>query len=253
MKKTISLFLAVLMLMSTMAIGVSAAITQTFTDGGGTYSGVVDNHKNGTATLTSYDCSYNSDNKVFIPSKVYYKGQSYYVEGINRNAFKNASEVTSLTVPSTVTSLYPNFSNFDSLVSLTFNDALTDLDSIYGCPDLKYINITENTYVKKPHYTVYSNVLFEKEGKTLVRFAPAINIQRYYIPEEVTKLCDYAFAETSVLKELVMYPGLSLDYYTFCNSSIEKVYFWGTQEEWDTFESKIHCNHGGKCGSNGAR
>lgn len=250
MKKTISLFLAVLMLMSTMAVAASAWTEKgTLVDGYATYSTEYDyTYRYGTATLTSYDCSNVSE--VTIPNAVSKGNNVYYVKSIKSRAFKNAENVTELKIIARVSVLDIYFDDLPSLESLTFDEALNGgLEDIYGCPNLKYINITPNSYVDSPVFSVAGDVLFKNDGKTLVRFAPAKNTERYHIPEKVTKLGDYAFAETSVLKELVMYPGLSLDYYTFCNSSIEKVYFWGTQEEWDTFESKIHCNYGGKCGS----
>ena len=79
-----------------------------------------------------------SDSKVVIPKTVDYNGTAYPVTAIFKEAFLNATTITSVQIPSTVTGIGPSaFSGCTSLSSVTFGEpsALEEIrnKAFYGC------------------------------------------------------------------------------------------------------------------------
>ncbi len=105
---------------------------------------------------------------VVIPSSVTYSGTTYPVTSIGRGAFQYCTRMTSLTIPSSITSIaehaFPN------------------------CRSLKQFIVPAD----HPKYTTSEGVLFTKEMDTLIAY-PNSKAAAYIIPKDVKTIAKGAF------------------------------------------------------------
>ncbi len=133
------------------------------------------NTSNKTATVTYKNTAYNSySGSVTIPSTISYQSTTYTVKSIGEQAFQNCSNLTSVTIPNSVTYIgswaflqatgvkdliIPNsvttidsyaFKDCSALQSITLSNSITTIASstFYGCKALTSVNIPEGvTYI----------------------------------------------------------------------------------------------------------
>lgn len=155
-----------------------------------------------TATV-SYECrdtkttlvysSYYGD--VVIPSEVTYKDETYHVTGIGLNAFQNCKDMTSITIPKSVTSLeFPSllFSGCTSLASIKIEAGNPKYDSRNNC-----------------------NAIIETETNTLIK-----GCKNSTIPNSVTSIGENAFSECRGLTSITIPNSvISIDNAAFGNCS----------------------------------
>ena len=82
--------------------------------------------------------------EVVIPEKVTYKGVEYPVDGIGYFAFYDCSNLTSITIPNSVTSIGNSaFENCFALTSITIPNSVTSIgnSAFEGCSSLTSITI----------------------------------------------------------------------------------------------------------------
>ena len=124
---------------------------------------------------------------VIIPGEVWCDGEKFVVRKINHDAFKNCSNLTSVTIPDSVTWL--------------------GLDVFCGCSALTAINVAEGN----PAYSSEDGVLFFKlsqKERTLREF-PKGKAGKYNIPDNVVNIAGYAFEECRRLNEVVIPYGVT--------------------------------------------
>lgn len=84
---------------------------------------------------------------IVIPDSVSYEGTNYAITTIMPQTFKNCNQLTSVTLPNTLTfiGMYA-FSGCSKLASIKFPDSLTEIGSyaFYNCVGLKSIHIPAN-------------------------------------------------------------------------------------------------------------
>ena len=84
---------------------------------------------------------------IVIPDSVSYEGKNYAITTIMPQTFKNCNQLTSVTLPNTLTfiGMYA-FSGCSKLASIKFPDSLTEIGSyaFYNCVGLKSIHIPAN-------------------------------------------------------------------------------------------------------------
>lgn len=83
---------------------------------------------------------------VVIPSDIMYKGMKFKVVGIGMNGFAGCNEITSLTIPSSVTEIeYGAFSGCTNLSSITFLGKVEEIgrDAFRGCKNLIHVTLPE--------------------------------------------------------------------------------------------------------------
>lgn len=172
---------------------------------------------------------------VTVPSSVEHQGKTYTVTTINYQAFNNASNVTKIVLPNTITSIYgeaflncssltsmnleetqiTNMSNTpfkgcDSLTSVTLPDTFGSLISSYPSKEDVYfraINFNAGSNKKiivniedgNQYYQQVGDVIYTKDGKELL-YNNSTAITSFEIPNDVEKIGPYAFYNCSYLK-----------------------------------------------------
>ena len=112
---------------------------------------------------------------IVIPSEI----DGLPVIAIGSEEFFGFSNVTSVTIPATVTDI--------------------DISTFSTCSELeKFIVDENNQYYSSDTY----GVLFNKDKSKLVRYPVAADAERYSIPNGVTVICESAFARAKKLKEI---------------------------------------------------
>lgn len=93
-----------------------------------------------TAEIVGYE---DSQKAITIPESIYYKGFTFKVTNIGNSAFKNCTNLTSITIPSSVTTICGDtFSNCTNLTSVAISDSVTSIEygAFYNCKNL--VNVT---------------------------------------------------------------------------------------------------------------
>ena len=205
-KQTISLFLSVIMIVSTVFFtGITTFAEETDILDSLTYkidtSGVVitgcDKSISGDViipdTIEGYPVTEISANAfaacVNITSVIF----SYGIKTVSTQAFSGYSNLENITIPDSVTSIGHNaFANCDKLTQVTIPASVTMLvDTAFSqCNNLIRIDVDNNN-------PKYSNdefgVLFNKDKTELIRYPLGNKRTSYVIPESVTSIAELAF------------------------------------------------------------
>ena len=213
MKKILSMFLCLLMVVSVIPIiGLTASAK---TDGYYTYT-----VSNGKSTIT--DCSTSISGDISIPSTL----GGYSVTSIGSSAFYDCAALTSVTIPNSVTSIdigafedctsltsvtIPNsvtsigawaFENCTSLTSVTIPNSVTSIGNFAfsGCESLTSINVDENN----ENYCDINGILFNKDKTELIQYPIGKTDTSYTIPDSVTSIGAWAFYNCTSLTSVTI-------------------------------------------------
>ena len=138
-----------------------------------------------TGTITDCDTSVTAAN---IPSKI----DGVVVTSIGVNAFFNCENLTSVTIPDSVTRIYScAFEYCTSLTSVTIPSSVTSIakNAFASCTSLKSINVT----AANTAYSSANGVLFNKDKTVLVEYPEGKSDASYTIPNSVTSIGEDAF------------------------------------------------------------
>ena len=230
MKKIISLFLSLTMLLSLTAGLDFSAYADTLTTGkcgkNVTYSFDSDT---GTLTISGTGDMYNYyfDDSVFYNNKnikvvIIEKG----VTNIGNYAFCSCTSLTSITIPGSVTSIggsafyyctsltsitIPDsvisigndaFWNCTSLASVTIPDSVTSIGraAFSDCTRLTSINVEKNNI----NYSSVNGVLFDRNQNELICYPAGKNDKTYEIPDGVTSIGGYSFYRCESLTSITI-------------------------------------------------
>lgn len=143
--------------------------------------------RNGKAVVNSQDDNvYNSySGNVVIPDTVTYNGQTYTVETIGYDAFRDCENLISVSVPNTVTRIYDRaFYNCGALTSVTLPENISFINEelFYNCSSLTSVNIPKSV---------------EQIGK--YAFYGCSSLTSITIPDNVTWINNEAFYNCSSL------------------------------------------------------
>ena len=120
------------------------------------------------------------------------------VTSIGKGAFKMCNGITSVTIPVSVTSIGESaFGNCQALTAVTIPDGVTQIGdyAFNRCSALTAINVDEANEA----YCSDGGVLFNKDKTTLIQYPIGKPETSYIIPEGVTSVGGYAFAECKAL------------------------------------------------------
>jgi hypothetical protein len=124
------------------------------------------------------------------------------VTEIGNWAFAYCSGLTAVTLPNSVTTIgYEAFDGCSKLVAIIIPDSVTKIDkrAFSDCYNLTAINVD----VANPVYSSVDGVLFNKD-QTILTTCPPGQTESYTIPNSVTTIGEWAFANCSGLTEVTI-------------------------------------------------
>lgn len=149
--------------------------------------------------------NYTNLTKCVIPSTIQYNSIDYSVTEIAHDAFNNAANLTSVTIPASVKYVGENESAYTPNESNTF----------YNCLKLSDITVDAGN----EYYASIDGVLFTKDMKMLISYPTTKNEAKYKIPDGVEKIGTFAF-NACTFSEIVLPKTLQkLCYIAFYNCS----------------------------------
>ncbi len=165
MKKVVSLFLSIVMIVSVVAsVDMSS---YAITSGDFEYEILSD----GTAKITGYN---GSDKDLIVPSSI----DGYVVSSIGYYAFSGNDILSSIKIPSCVTKVYDDF----------------------YCDNLENIYVDENNSA----YLSEDGILFNKDKTILIRYPSNKQNKSYTVPNNVITIEHDAFCSCSYLEEIII-------------------------------------------------
>ncbi|HZJ78620.1 MAG TPA: leucine-rich repeat protein [Clostridia bacterium] len=144
---------------------------------------------------------------VVIPSFI----DGITVVSIGDNAFRNCTNIDSITMPDTVTSIGNNA--FNNCTGISQIDILQNVTSIaktafMGCSSLKAINVSS----ANGYYKSVNGVLFSKNASKLLLYPSAKSGVAYTVPSSVRDIDKYAFHNCKNLNSLtISYSVVNID------------------------------------------
>lgn len=160
---------------------------------------------------------------------VSFTGAGGTLTSIDNNAFKGTG-ITEIEIPEGVTSIGKYaFQNCASLTKISLPASLTSIgeDAIDGCDKLSSIDVAadnENFSFNDGAFYVETRVDETKVEVTLAMVLPSRPQGPFVVPERVTSIAGYAFADTSVSEVRFMNADTKLENYAFANAAkLEKV------------------------------
>lgn len=145
------------------------------------------------------------------------------ITNIGANAFSDCTNLTSINIPSNVTSIGANaFAGCSSLTSLTIPSSVTNIGTgtFSGCNNLNITVAASNL-----NYLTQGNILYDKL-KTKIIATGKIN-SSITIPETVTEINPYAFEGNSNLTTVHISNSADIGIHAFANcENLETVYFY---------------------------
>lgn len=170
---------------------------------------------------------------IVIPDTITTSGKKYAVLGIDNNAFRGCTELTSITMPSGLKAIGEKaFYRCTGLTSVTIPDSVTHIGekAFYDCRNLSTIHIPATVqivrqqafagtawYTAQPEGLIYvgtvayayksqsSEAVCIKEGTTFIAdraFQGSQKLEAVTIPPSVTAIGDYAFKDCTALAKI---------------------------------------------------
>lgn len=130
------------------------------------------------------------------------------VTSIGKSAFLRCFNLPNITIPNNVTSIGKDaFFACRKLTDIEISSNVNSIgESAFGsCEKLSTITVTANNTV----YKSIDNVLYTKDGRTLMQYAPAKSETSFTIPSSVTSISSRAFAECANLSSIVIPDGVT--------------------------------------------
>ena len=232
-KKTLSVILAVLIVLCAAPMGMFYFGVDAFAATSGVYTYSITDDE---ATITDVDKSIGGT--VTVPSAL----SSYPVVGIGDNAF-TGSDVESVIIPESVKSIGSHaFSQCDSLTSVSIGINVTEIDvsafedcnsletvvipaavnaigesAFSRCDSLKSIFVSESN----ANYSSVDGVLFDKQQTALIQYPIGNIVPQYTVPATVTAIGNAAFYECENISTVNLPAGLTSigsEAFYYCNN-----------------------------------
>ena len=171
---------------------------------------------------------------------------------IGSMAFAYCSKIDNIKIPNKVTIIETGtFLLCSSLTSVTIPESVVEMEqsSFSGCPELIRIDVAKDNTM----FSSINGVLFNKTATELITY-PNSNSSDYSIPQTVTTISDYAFADCINLSSVIIPRSVTkIGEYAFygCYSLVESNYV-GNENEWSNISIKegnydllsaLNCNY----------
>ena len=125
------------------------------------------------------------------------------IASIGDKAFYGCSSLTSITIPNSVTSIGSSaFQGCSSLTSVTIPNSVTSIGdfAFAQCKSLNYITVEKDNF----NYSSEDGVLFNKDKTELIQYPVGNSEKSYTIPNSVTSIGYFAFANCSSLTSVAI-------------------------------------------------
>jgi len=154
------------------------------------------------------------------------------VEVISKYAFNHCQSLKAVNIPDGVANIGES--------AFYYCEAITDVNipasvlyigdkAFTGCKNLTAINVNENNTM----YKSINGTLLTKDGTVLILCPGGKKLESYQVPDGVTELKAYSFAECDALKIITLPKSLErIGAYVF-NENLTDICYKGTEEEWD--------------------
>ena len=157
------------------------------------------------------------------------------VTAIGYGAFRELTEVETVTLPESLKTIGEYaFLGCSKLLSIAIPSEVNEIGTYVfdECTALIAIDVNGNNLV----YKSVNGVLFDKSGKTLIRYAAGKTNDTYVIPGNVSSVGCSAFASSNNLKNIILSKNvIAIEYRAFYNiDSITDIYYAGNSEEWES-------------------
>ncbi len=178
-----------------------------------TYTVISEYYKTVETKSRLYDFDHKISGTLVLPSNPICDGVEYTLTQIGDNSFHDSADLTSVTIPNSVTLIdVKAFSGCSGLKSLTIPNSVTTIEgyAFEGCSGLTSLTIPNSVTTIGDH-----------------AFTRCTNLTSLTIPSSVTTVGWYAFKDCSSLKQLTLEDGseyLRLNSYDFKDNPIEKFY-----------------------------
>lgn len=195
-----------------------------------TYQGYEEEEQDGN-TVYTYISDYTGD--VVIPETVTYEGKTYRVTAIGNHAFRDCSEVTSITIPESVDSIGAYAFRYTNLTAITIPESVTTISgaAFQGCTGLTSIDIPESVDSIAQFAFNYCSSLSSftiPMGVRSIEYASfrGCAMPSITIPEGVTAMYDGAFQGCNALTSVTIPSTMTyIDAYVFYGcTSLTEVY-----------------------------
>ncbi len=121
-------------------------------------------------------------------------------------AFRGCESLTDVTISEGVQKMPGAFMDCTALKTISIPASVTDLtDTLAGCTALETIIVDPNNAA----YQTIDNVLLTKDGSCLVTYPPTIQRTAYTVPDTVTEIPNYAFANLKDLTSITFPPQMT--------------------------------------------
>ena len=124
-----------------------------------------------------------------------------------------------------------------NITEIIIPSSVTSINNTYleNCINLTSITVDKNN----EYYKSIDGNLYDKEGKTLIKYASAKQDKEFTIPEGVETIRSGAIVYSSHLEKLYIPASVTLiEIHGFSYGALN-VYFAGTTEQWEAIEEKI--------------
>lgn len=263
-KKSISLLLALLLVLSAIPLGGLTAFAAT----SGDFEYNVLSEEDKTCEITKYT---GSASELNIPSVL----SGYQVKEIGRAAFENCASLISVNISHGVTNIKPDaFQGCTALENINIPNSVTTIDdnAFEECTSLTSVTIPDSVIEIAPYafeccsnlteiivspentsYCSVDGVLFNKDKTDLLRYPAAKANRNYVIPNSVTNIGKGAFFDNDILECLTVsenVKNIAVDYSSmwyplheehpgafYNNTSLKKI-IWNAEKCYLVYEEK---------------
>lgn len=179
--------------------------------------------------ITEYAVSETNKNLTVQDGVVFNKDKTKLI------SYPKGSTRTSYTIPdSVITTEWYTFNDCLNLKSIKIPKSVTQLSDFTGCKNLEkievdvdnecYVSLDDALLERNQEYNEESGEYDYTDTYSLVRYPAANTRKEYSIPDVVTAINSYAFANCKYLKEVIVPGSITIIYRnTFSESSIEKI------------------------------
>lgn len=137
--------------------------------------------------------------EVIIPEEV----NGVPITKIEHSAFEECSEITSVTIPDSIIEIgYSAFALCENLKTIYIGTGLSEVEG--SC--FSYCASLTGIYVAKDNLSLLSEngILYNKDKTILIKYPESNQSQSFSIPDSVTQISSFAFADCCFLEEIII-------------------------------------------------